>query len=149
MGEIAESGGGDERWVSSVAGLQLSGSPYFRGKESPVLLLLAWDDSSISRPSRVKHLSRPEQWPRPQPPTNREADSKSTRRCFPSAPSWLTSPVGKEVEEDSMSVGRGTRVAQLSVVMSKSTAWARQVLGQDDARWGCGWGGRRLKVVGS
>jgi hypothetical protein len=48
MGEIAESGG-DERWVSSVAGLQLSGSPCLRGKESPALLLLAWDDSSISR----------------------------------------------------------------------------------------------------
>ena len=56
--EIAESGG-DERWVSSVAGLQLSGSPCLRGKESPALLLLAccpWDDrgccyldSSISR----------------------------------------------------------------------------------------------------
>jgi hypothetical protein len=45
------------------------------------------------------------------PQLTEKADPKSTRRAFPSAPSWLTSPVGNEVEEGLMSVGRGTRLA--------------------------------------
>jgi hypothetical protein len=71
-----------------------------------------------------------------QPPTNRKADPKSTRRAFLSAQSWLTRPVGDEAEEDLMSVERGTRLAQLWVVVSKSRARARRVLGQDDAAGG-------------